>query len=222
MSTGPAEDLSQPNATAERILQAAADLFAARGYEAVSMNEIARHAGVSKASVFHHHSSKNELYLTVVRQACARSSERLAGLGGPRDALPERFHTYAQGMLTDMLDQPQATRIILRELLLEGEQRGPELAERVFGDNFAALVNVLRDGQKQGALRSDVDPAMIATLLIGANVFFFEARDVLRHFRDVSFADAPDTYSRRVTDIILRGALPGPAAPDNNNQEQSS
>ena len=218
MCASPAEDLSQHGDTAERIVLAAADLFAEHGYESVSMNDIARQAGVSKANVFHHHTSKHDLYLTVVRRACAHSRERLSGLGSPQGSLPDRFHTFARGMLGDMLEQAQVTRIILRELLLDGEQRGPELAERVFGDNFATLVAILREGQKQGTLRRDLDPAMAATLLIGANVFFFEARDVLRHFRDVSFADQPESYSRMLADILLKGIL---AAPDNNDRNQS-
>ncbi len=212
-----AEDVTQRSETAERILLAAADLFAERGYEAVSMNDIARQAGASKANVFHHYTSKNDLYLAVVRRACTHSRERLTGLGSPQGTLSERFNTFARGMLGDMLEQAQVTRIILRELLLDGEQRGPELAERVFGDNFAALVAVLKEGQKQGVLRHDLDPAMVATLLIGANVFFFEARDVLRHFRDVSFADKPESYSRMLADILLKGIL---AAPDNTNNAQ--
>jgi len=99
-----AEHVSQRSETAERILLAAADLFAERGYEAVSMNDIARQAGVSKANVFHHHTSKNDLYLAVVRRACTHSRERLTGLGSPQGALSERFHTFARGMLGDMLE----------------------------------------------------------------------------------------------------------------------
>lgn len=212
-----AEDVSQRSDTPERILLAAADLFAERGYEAVSMNDIARQAGVSKANVFHHYTNKNDLYLSVVRRACTHSRERLTGLGSPQGTLSERFNTFARSMLGDMLEQAQVTRIILRELLLDGEQRGPELAERVFGDNFATLVAVLKEGQKQDVLRRDLDPAMVATLLIGANVFFFEARDVLRHFRDVSFADKPESYSRMLADILLKGILAGP---DNTNSTQ--
>lgn len=212
-----AEDVSQRSDTPERILLAAADLFAERGYEAVSMNDIARQAGVSKANVFHHYTNKNDLYLSVVRRACTHSRERLTGLGSPQGTLSERFNTFARSMLGDMLEQAQVTRIILRELLLDGEQRGPELAERVFGDNFATLVAVLKEGQKQDVLRRDLDPAMVATLLIGANVFFFEARDVLRHFRDVSFADEPESYSRMLADILLKGILAGP---DNTNSTQ--
>ena len=81
------------------------------------------------------------------------------------------------------------------------------IAQQVFGENFSELVEILRRGQKRSELRADVDPAMAATLLVGANVFFFQARNVFRHFPEVNFADDPSRYSRMVVDILLRGML---------------
>lgn len=49
---------------------------------------------------------------------------------------------------------------------------------------------------------------MIAVMLIGANVFFFEAREVLRYFTDVDFVDKPEQYSHMLVDILLNGILP--------------
>ena len=54
----------------ERILEAAESLFSERGFDAVSMSDIAAAAGVCKANVFHHFTSKNELYIAVLRNAC--------------------------------------------------------------------------------------------------------------------------------------------------------
>jgi TetR/AcrR family transcriptional regulator len=102
---------------------------------------------------------------------------------------------------------------VLRELLTDGERRGQEFADKVYGENFARLVAILRHGQTRGELRADVDPAMVATLLIGANVFFFEAREVLKHFRDVDFAADPERYSAMLADILLRGIAAQPGQP---------
>lgn len=195
---------------AARIRAAAEALFAEHGFDAVSLNAIAERAGVSKANIFHHFKSKHDLYLTVVRTACENSAERLQGLSGESGAFAQRLETYAHGMLADMLGHGEVSRLILRELLNNGEQRGQEFAEKVFGENFARLVETLRHGQARGELRRDADPAMVAALLIGANVFFFEARAVLRHFPDVAFARDPALYSRMLADILLRGILEKP------------
>lgn len=205
-----------------RILRAAEALFSRHGYDGVSMSAIALQAGVSKANVFHHFSSKNALYLAVLQSACRDSAEHLQQLDAEAGTLPTRLTEYAENQLKHMLEQGRVTRLVLRELLKDGEQQGRELAEKVFGDNFARLVGVLRAGQARGELRADVDPAMVATILIGANVFFFESQEVLRHFRDVDFARTPGRYSRMLVDILLHGiASPDSPKPAPKNTDKS-
>lgn len=202
-----------PDAVA-RILAAAEALFAEHGYDRVSINRIAAAAAVSKANVFHHFRSKKELYLAVVRNACT-AAEHLRTLGEPRGPLSERLPGYAEGMLRDMLEHEQIHRLMMHELLAgRDDQFGRDLAEKVFGDNFARLVAILRAAQVTGELRCDIDPAMVATLLIGASVFFFQSREVLRHFPDVDFARDPSRYSRMLVDLLLNGMAAAEAGPD--------
>src|SRR5450755_2013319 len=52
------------------VLDAAASLFMAQGYGAVSMDAIARAAGVSKATLYAHFSSKDQLFATIIGEAC--------------------------------------------------------------------------------------------------------------------------------------------------------
>lgn len=204
------------NAT-DRILAAAAVLFSEQGYDAASVSAIAERAGISKANVFHHFSSKNELYIAVLQAAC-RDTERIQAFTHDTGPFFERLSNFAAAQLANMLEQSGVSRLILRELLKGGETHGRELAEKVFGDNFARLVDILRLGQRDGELRSDLDPAMVATLLVGANVFFFESQEVLRHFPDVQFAHEPSRYSGMLVDILLRGI----AAPDMNKPTTTS
>ena len=192
----------------QRILAAAEDLFAERGYDAVSMHAIATRAGMCKANVFHHFTSKNALYIAVLRQACRDSDENLHKLEGADLPFAERLAGFAREHLSQVLEHHKVSRLIQREMLHSDPRRAQEMADKVFGDKFQHLVAVIREGREQGELRADVDPAMVATLLIGANVFFFEARDLLRHFPDVSFAANPERYSRHLVDILLRGILP--------------
>src|SRR3954466_3680535 len=70
----------------EAILEAAGQLFREQGYGAVSMDQIARAAAVSKATVYAHFESKDRLFATMIQNGCS---------------------AYAQGVmpaLTDMED----------------------------------------------------------------------------------------------------------------------
>jgi hypothetical protein len=63
--------------TSERILEAARVLFAARGYRATSMQAIADEVGITKAALYYHFESKDEILhqLTVPRR-CAGGRSR--------------------------------------------------------------------------------------------------------------------------------------------------
>lgn len=200
--------------TVERILGVAETLFAEHGFDGVSMNAIAEAAGVCKANVFHHFDNKNALYLTVVRRACQDANRHLDDLGADGAPLPVRLGQFAAAHLATLFERAPVTRLLLRELLNDNPRLGQEIAEQVYGEKFARFVAILRAGQQGGVLRADVDPAMVAIILIGADVFVFQARDVLRHFPAVQFVDRPQQFSAMLTDILLRGILP-PAAPEN-------
>jgi TetR/AcrR family transcriptional regulator, mexJK operon transcriptional repressor len=67
-----------PNSKAESILTAAKQSFLAAGFGAVSMDTIAREAGVSKATVYAHFSGKEELFGAVIDRECERYFARFS------------------------------------------------------------------------------------------------------------------------------------------------
>ena len=194
----------------ERILQAAEALFSEQGFDAASISAIAERAGVSKANIFHHFSSKNALYLAVLQDACKESRKQLACMENSEGTFAERLAKYAAGHLQAILEREDVARLILRDLLESGTERGKELAEQVFGQNFSALVALLQEGQRQGELRADVDVSTVAVMLIAANVYYFHSRGVLRHMPQVDFGDDPQRYSANMMHLMLHGILTNP------------
>lgn len=61
--------MNEEERTRERVLEAAGELFAARGFDGVNVREITAKAGASPAAVNYHFRSKEELYIEAVRQA---------------------------------------------------------------------------------------------------------------------------------------------------------
>lgn len=67
----PPRDADSPKRQA--ILSAAGDLFVSQGYGAVSMDSIARAASVSKATLYAHFASKDDLFANIIRGACTEN-----------------------------------------------------------------------------------------------------------------------------------------------------
>lgn len=94
--------------TRQKILATATELFAARGYFGVSMQDLAEVLGVSKAALYYHFPSKGQLFLEVVEQVFAslwkeiREAAREAR--NPAEALIRVLETY----LSFTLERPEA------------------------------------------------------------------------------------------------------------------
>ena len=75
--------------TRRRIVAAAARLFAARGYEATSIDEVMQAAGLTRGAFYRHFASKGALYTEATGQAVAlpgRAAEPLAYFWEPEAA----------------------------------------------------------------------------------------------------------------------------------------
>lgn len=194
-------------AGAAAIIRAAGKLFAQGGFDQVSMTAIACEAGASKANIFHHFASKEGLYQAVLVSACHKTGELLNALLNEEGSFHERFAHFAHAHLDHLFQERETARLILRELLEARHEPGRELPQQVVRENFSRLVESIRQGQQSDVIRGDIDPAVVATILVGANVFFFPAQDLLRQCTEADFVDAPSRYSQGLSDLLLYGAL---------------
>ncbi len=198
---------------AERILEAAKFLFAREGYASVSIRDIAEAADVSKANVFHHFMSKERLYLEVLRRTCDSARHLLSTLeGSEAGPVDERLRHFIYADLQRGLDDLDGTRLVLSEAFDSNPCRARALADEVFGDGFAQLTRLVTEGQQSGEWRPDIDPALMASLIVAANAFFLSYREVLRQLPGIDFADHPERYAEMVVEILLHG-IRSPGAP---------
>src|SRR3712207_1566308 len=84
------------------ILDAAGELFLAQGFAGVSMDAVARQAGVSKAPLYSHFSGKDALFAAIVAERCDRmaaEASALAGHGDDPEAALRRLCSTVLGFL---------------------------------------------------------------------------------------------------------------------------
>ena len=74
MTLDPPAAAADPSPKRRQMLEAAAELFMAHGYEKVSMDAVARAASVSKATLYAHFTSKDMLFASIVGEACQRNT----------------------------------------------------------------------------------------------------------------------------------------------------
>lgn len=153
----------------ERILVEATRLFAQKGLDATSLQDVADAVGMRKPSVLWHFRSKEELHRSVLDALLSRWNDALPRL--MRAASREdRLDALLDETIAFFSDDPDRARLLLREALDR-----PDAMRALLGTYVSPWMAVVTDaiarGQRAGVLRADVDPeayvVMVIHLVIG-------------------------------------------------------
>jgi AcrR family transcriptional regulator len=125
--------------TRERVMQAAAELFAERGFRGTTMRAIAEGAGTNLASAHYHFGSKEKLYLDVAFAMFERLQGRLAerGLSPSEAELAKRTRPELEELLRARIET-------MLESLLEAPGLHGSLMIRELADPTPALKEIVR------------------------------------------------------------------------------
>ncbi len=135
----------------EQILTAAFEVFAAHGYAAARIDEVARLAGIAKGTIYLYFRDKEKLFQAVVRNLIPKRFDILV------KTLPGSPDVLLKALLSQMYKnvvRNEKVRSIVRMLVAESA-RFPRLAEiyhqEVIVRGMKAMREVLREGMAQGA-----------------------------------------------------------------------
>jgi AcrR family transcriptional regulator len=179
----------------ERLLRAAAEAFADRGFHATSTRDIASRAGLSPAGVYVHFSSKEELLYQLSREGHVAARDMLvaaaAGASTPTEALRAIMGTFAQWHAEHF----RVARIVQYEFgNLTAEHRDAVLGLRKEID--AVVRRVVSDGVAAGEF--DVEDIPDTTLALMSM-----AVDVARWY-DPEIRRTPEAIGAAYADLGLR------------------
>lgn len=139
-----------------RILLTAARLFAARGYDATRMNEVAEAAGLSKASLYNHFKAKSEMLYELQMRSW---QEHLAGAGAALEDAGDddraAVELFARAHVATLVDRPASIGLAALETKgLTDTQRASVEVERA--RYREVMSGVIGRGQASGLLRDDL------------------------------------------------------------------
>jgi TetR/AcrR family transcriptional regulator len=155
-----------------QIRVAAARLFATHGYEGVSLQAIADSVGVAKQTLLYHYPSKQALRRAVVEQVFAHWRRTLPQILQAMTSGQGRFSALTEELVRFFTADRDRARLLSRELLDH-----PKDTQRMIVESLRPwlllLAEYIREGQKVGLIREDVDPesyVLHVIILVVANV----------------------------------------------------
>ena len=138
-----------PASSRERIVAHSLALFSTRGYNGVSMNEIAQATGITKAALYYHFEDKEALFLEVIHTKTARLAEDLERIISTDADLETMLRDIALFLLNDGLGEYRQLQSDLLTVVAEDRRRETMQATR---DLLNRILPRIREEQAAGNL----------------------------------------------------------------------
>src|SRR3954454_10946382 len=150
----------------ERLLQAAASVFAERGYEAARIEQVAEAAGVSAGLLYRHFAGKKELYSELVKRADAELVTHLAEAAAPGPPSDSRLEHGVDAVLAFVEQHPDLWQMLVRDVV---DPDIEALRESAHAHVVAVVASQIESSPERD--RQDIGPEEVermATLIVGS------------------------------------------------------
>jgi len=185
----------RPGYDQRAILEIAVTAFNEFGYDATSMGVLATRLSLSKAAIYHHFSSKDEVLQLALDEALNGLEGVLLESGAQTGSAIDRLAHVLRGAVNILTTRLPYVTLLLR---VRGNTEVERLAlarRRAFDRAVSSLVIEARD---EGSLRSDIDPRVVTRLLFGM------VNSIAEWYRPEGLEDAA-----QLADDVLAVALDG-------------
>ncbi len=196
----------------ERILAAATDLFAERGYDATSTRTIAEAVGLNIATVAYHVGGKSELYLEVMRRAheaqrdaMTSALDELREAGSDPTEVRAALGRFVDAYLTFCVSHPHVPALWMRRWLSEGDDVA-ELESTYAGPLVREVSTVVRSVLDRAGLAAGLDVDMLVFTIVWTCHSFIRAGVVDHSGLRVAPQDLVmlDRFRRHLHDMVDR------------------
>jgi AcrR family transcriptional regulator len=196
-----------PEANRARIIQAALDEFAARGFKGASMDAIAARTHTTRALINYYFGSKEKLYIAVLEQVYGEIREAEGELDLDHLAPVDAMRRIVEFTYNYYLTHEGFVRLVVAENQARGRQFRKSKTMRTLNRPIIdRLSRVIARGQQEGRFRPDVDPVEIHKAMAALGMFNVTNQYTFGAIFQREMGSRGDVARRRdiVAEMILR------------------
>jgi AcrR family transcriptional regulator len=189
--------------THEKILDSAEHLFAMKGYNGTSMNDIVNDSGLSKGAIYGHFVGKERLFLSIWERQTMIGIEQMRQMFSPVDSSVDKLLKVTEVTLAGSCDCPREIGKMLLEFMVSAsrmEMLEPDLRKR-YETIHVFIVELIEEGIKKGEFRADIDSENLTSIL------FATLRGLSLHYATLGIKFDTKRLQESLKNMLLRGIL---------------
>jgi TetR/AcrR family transcriptional regulator, fatty acid metabolism regulator protein len=151
----------------EQIAEAALSLVADRGLSRLSIAAVARRVGLVPSGIYRHFKSKDEILLAILDRVEQRLLENVRAAEEETPDPLQRLRSLLMRHIRFIREGRALPRIIFSDDFHRGQAERKTRVQRVFSAYMGRIAEFVCQGQEEGKIRPELDPATVAMMFLG-------------------------------------------------------
>jgi len=195
------------SSTRDTILSTSAQLFATKGFDAISMRYIAETCQIKAPSLYNHFADKKTLYKETLRFVFEQHAASLIGCLREDKPAEEKLVNFTRLICQRLDEKPFFRQLFMRDLIEQDEERYEFLVNVVMAETCHALHEIFL------GIDPKCDPHFLTTSLVGLVVFHFQINPMRPYLPGGSpQTQSADYLTRNILALISQAPDPRPEA----------
>jgi len=189
----------------EIILNKAEKLFADSGFGSVSMTNIANACNMSKANLYHHFSSKEDLYTQILIRAQKNTQNILEKTKKITGTYIEKIEFFINEHMNQMLKDPMKYKLLAREFSDLGLSSRAMPSVGLMEQNLSQIVDLIDQAKKSKEIIETTDSRLLAYQLLSPNLTYITHQNLFDSVFEGLGPSSNEDFSKTLTTNLLRG-----------------
>jgi TetR/AcrR family transcriptional regulator len=193
------------DASRDRLLQAAAQEFAGRGFAGTGVDRVAARARLNKAMIYYHFGSKAGLYREILRDMFAAVGARVAAVSTSEATPADKMRQFVEAIAIEAEARPHFPPIWFREIAEGGQHLDDETIGAMAGV-LKALSSIMAQGVEAKQFRP-LNPLLLHAGIVAPLLLYFASAGIRQRIARSGVRAASQIHRDEVVAHVQRVAL---------------
>ena len=166
-------------------MESALELIAERGIQGLTIKNLSKEIGISEPAIYRHFENKNSILLTILDNF-KQMAGMLAGIIPTIEGLAfDKIEFIFSKIIQLFIEAPSYVSVIFSEEIFKNDIQLKNKIIEVLDQNEQTIENIMRIGQKNGDVRTDIDSSNLALIVMGSLRFLVKQWDIKGHRKNL-------------------------------------
>ena len=175
-----ADNIDKKGDLLNAIMNSAIKNFADKGFEGARVDEIAKDAGVNKATIYYHIGGKEALYKSVLTEVLTTGAAHVLEVVSKADTPEKKVEAYINAILNQVLGgREDFSRIMMREMAGGGANIPEDVLAVIHKNILGTMFSTISGGVNKEKL-IPANPALVHMMIVGGFAFYTATKEFRR------------------------------------------